>query len=84
VFWCDLSGVKWSVPKRFLFVLVKAFLSQAKEEFNQKWEKPAQVKILAKSRGSFVDVERVIDLSLKGTMQKESALGNNNIFRLLN
>jgi hypothetical protein len=29
-------------------------------------------------------VERVIDLSLKGTMQKESALGRNSIFQLLN
>lgn len=84
VFWCDLSEVKRCVRKRFLFFLVKAFLNQAKEEFNQKWEKPAQVKIFFKSRGNFVDVERVVDLSLKGTMQKESALGNNSIFRFFN
>lgn len=29
--------------KDIFFLLVKQFLSQAKEEFNQKWEKPAQV-----------------------------------------
>jgi len=29
----------------FVCVTVKAFLAQAKEEFNKKWEEPAQVSI---------------------------------------
>jgi len=27
----------------FCFISVKAFLAQAKEEFNKKWDEPAQV-----------------------------------------
>jgi len=29
----------------FLLGVVKAFLAQAKEEFNKKWDEPAQVRI---------------------------------------